>query len=120
MYTYTEPEVDIGIGLEPDPFDIEELTNHYRNQTRTEEVEHRMERIPLMERTIPTTEVIPLAEFENNINKLFKLCNLYGKASCELSRQSAVSEEETTRAYDILQPYIRDILEQIEKGLSLF
>ena len=45
---------------------------------------------------------------------------MYGKASCELSCQSAMSEEETTRAYDILQPYISDILEQIEKGQSLF
>ena len=31
----------------------------------------------------------------------------------------AGSEEETARAYDALQPYISDILEQIEKGQAL-
>ena len=25
MYTYTDPKVDIGVGLEPDPFDIDKL-----------------------------------------------------------------------------------------------
>ena len=45
---------------------------------------------------------------------------MYGGASCELSRRSLGSEEETTRAFDSLQPYISDILEQIEKGHALF
>ena len=98
MYTYTDLKVDIGVRLKPKLFDTDELENHFKEQTRTEEVEHRMERIPLMERTIPTTEVMPLKEFEGNVNKLFKLCQMYGKTSCELSRRSTVSEEETTRA----------------------
>ena len=80
MYTYTEPKVDIVIGLEPNPFDIEELENHYRNQTRAEEVEHWMERIPLMERTIPTTEVMPLEEFESNVNKTFQVMSVVRKS----------------------------------------
>ena len=79
-----------------------------------------MERIPLMERATPTTEVMPLREFENNISKFFKLCRMYGETSCELSRRSLGSDEETTRAFDALQPYISDILEQIEKGHTLF
>ena len=48
------------------------------------------------------------------------LCILYGKASCELFRCSSISEDETVRAYDELQPYISHILEQVEKGLLLF
>ena len=79
-----------------------------------------MERIPLMERTTPTTEVMPLREFENNVGKFFKLCRMYGETSCELSRRSLGSEEETAKAYDALQSYISDILEQIEKGQALF
>ena len=101
MYTYTDPKVDIGVVLEPDPFDTDELENHFKEQTKVEEVEHCMERIPLMERTMSTTEVMPLEKFESNVNKFFKLCQMYGKASCELSRRSAVLEEETTRAYNI-------------------
>ena len=120
MYTYTDPKVDIGVGLEDMPFDIEKLEDHFKEYTKVPEVYHQMERIPLMERTTPTTEVMPLREFENNISKFFKLCRMYGETSCELSRRSLGSEEETTRAFDSLQPYISDILEQIEKGHTLF
>ena len=120
MYTYTDPKVDIGVGLEVDPFDIDKLEDHFKEHTKVTEVNHQMERIPLMERTMPTTEVMPLREFENNIGKFFKLCRMYGETSCELSRRSLGSEEETTKAFDALQPYISDILEQIEKGQALF
>ena len=120
MYTYTDPKVDIGVGLEADPFDIDKLEDHFKEHTKVTEVNHQMERIPLMERTTPTTEVMPLREFENNIGKFFKLCRMYGETSCELSRRSLGSEEETTKAFDALQPYISDILEQIEKGQTLF
>ena len=57
---------------------------------------------------------------ENNVGKFFKLCRMYGEMSCKLSRQSLGSEEETTKAFDALQPYISDVLEQIEKGQALF
>ena len=120
MYTYTDPKVDIGVGLEADPFDIDKLEDHFKEHTKEIEFKHQMERIPLMERTTPTTEVMQLREFENNIGKFFKLCRMYGEASCELSRRSLGSEEDTAKAYDALQPYISDILEQIEKGKALF
>ena len=120
MYTYTDPKVDIGVGLEPDPFDIDKLEDHFKEHTKVTEVKHQMERIPLMERTSPTTEVMPLREFKTNVGKFFKLCRMYGETSCELSRRSSGSKEETTKAYDVLQPYISDILEQIEKGQALF
>ena len=120
MYTYTDPKVDIGVGLEADPFDIDKLEDHFKEHTKVTEVYHQMERIPLMERRTPTTEVMPLREFEDNIGKFFKLCKMYGETSCELSRRSSGSEEETTKAFDELQPYISDILEQIEKGQALF
>ena len=67
MYTYTEPKVDIGVGLEPDPFKIDELENQFKEQTKVAEVEHHMERIPLMERTT-LTKVMALEEFEGNVN----------------------------------------------------
>ena len=120
MYTYTDPKVDIGVGLEDMAFDIEKLEEHFKEYTKVPEVYHQMERIPLMERVTPTTEVMPLREFENSINKFFKLCRMYGETSCELSRRSLGSEEETTRAFNSLQPYISDILEQIENGHTLF
>ena len=120
MYTYTDPKVDIRVGLDPYPFDIDSLENHFKEHTKVAEVKHQMERIPLMERTTHTTEVMPLREVENNIGKFFKLCKMYGEASCELFRWSSGSEEETTNAYDALQPYISDILEQIEKGQVVF
>ena len=65
MYTYTDPKVDIGVGLEDTAFDIEKLEEHFKEYTKVPEVYHQMERIPLMERTTPTTEVMPLREFEN-------------------------------------------------------
>ena len=106
MYRYTDPKVDIGVGLEDEPFDIEKLEDHFKEHTKVTEVYHQMERIPLMERTTPTTEVMPLREFKNNVGKFFKLCRMYEETSCELSRQSLGSEEETTKAFDALQPYI--------------
>ena len=120
MYTYTDPKVDIGVGLADEPFELDKLEEHFREHTKVTEVTHQMERIPLMERTTPTTEVMSLREFENNVSKFFKLCRMYGETSCELARQSSGSEEETVKAYDTLHPYICDILEQIEKGHTLF
>ena len=79
--TYTDPRVNIGVGLEPDPFNIEELENHFKEQTKTTKVIHCMERIPLMERITPTMEVMPLKEFEKNIDKYSNLCQMYRKAS---------------------------------------
>ena len=35
VYAFTDPKNDIGIGCEPDPFDLEELENHFTNQTKT-------------------------------------------------------------------------------------
>ena len=120
MYTYTDLKVDIGVGLEEYPFGIDKLEDHFKEHTKVTKVNHQMERIPLMERTTPTTKVMPLREFENNIGKFFKLCRMYGETSCELSRRSLGSEEETTKAFDALQPYVSDILEQIEEGHTLF
>ena len=86
MYTYTDPKVDIRVGLEADPFDIDKLEDHFKEHTKVTKVNPQMERIPLMERTTLTTEVMPLREIENNIGKLFKLCRMYGETSCELSQ----------------------------------
>ena len=120
IYTYTDPKVDIGVGLADEPFELDKLEEHFRERTKVTEITHQMERIPLMERTTPTTEVMSLREFENNVSKFFKLCRMYGETSCELARRSSGSEEETAKAYDTLHPYICDILEQIEKGHTLF
>ena len=120
IYTYTDPKVDIGVGLADEPFELGKLEEHLRELTKVSEFTHQMERIPLMERTTPTTEVMALGEFENNVGKFFKLCKMYGETSCELARRSSGSEEETAKAYDTLHPYICDILEQIEKGHTLF
>ena len=43
---YTDPKVDIGVGVEPNPFILEELENHFREQTKPTEIVHRKERIP--------------------------------------------------------------------------
>ena len=76
--SFTDPRVAIGVSLEPDPFNLEELEAHFWAQTKTTEAIHHMERIPLMERITATTEVMPLREFENNINTYSKLCRMYG------------------------------------------
>ena len=34
MYTYTDPKVDIGVGLEDEPLDIEKLEDHFREHTK--------------------------------------------------------------------------------------
>ena len=49
MSTYTDPRVYIGIGLEPDPFILEDLENHFKELNSPTQVVHRMERIPLIE-----------------------------------------------------------------------
>ena len=120
VYTFTDPRVDIGVSLEPHPFNLDELEKHFKELTKTMEIKRRTERIPLMERITPTTEVMSLREFERNINQYSNLCRMYGRASCKLFRCSSISEEVITRAYDKLQPHIGDILDQVEKGQSLF
>ena len=86
MYMYTDPKVDIGVGLADEPFELDKLEEHFSELTMVSEFTHQMERIPLMERTTPTTEVMALGKFKNNISKFFKLCKMYGETSCELAR----------------------------------
>ena len=45
---------------------------------------------------------------------------MYGEASWELHHHSTLSEEETARAYEVLLPYISDILEQVDKVMVIF
>ena len=40
MYTYTDPKVDIGVGLEDMAFDIEKLEDHFKEHTKVPEVYH--------------------------------------------------------------------------------
>ena len=34
MYTYTDPKVDIGVGLSEDPFELDKLEKHFKENTQ--------------------------------------------------------------------------------------
>ena len=72
MYTYTDPKVDIGVSLADEPFELDKLEEHFREHTKVTEVAHQMERIPLMERTTPTTEAMTLKEFKKQCKQVLQ------------------------------------------------
>ena len=45
---------------------------------------------------------------------------LYAEASCELTRRSKLSPEEAVRACKVYEPYIRDVLQQVDTAIAIF
>ena len=45
---------------------------------------------------------------------------LYAQASCELTRRSKISQEEAVKACKVYRPYIRDMLQQADKAMTIF
>ena len=61
-----------------------------------------------------------IREIEEKIGQYCQLWELYAEASCELTRKSKLSEEEATRACKVYEPYIRDVLQQVDAAITIF
>ena len=80
----------------------------------------KVERIPLIKRVAAITNAMNLEEIEDKLNQFGKLCRIYAEASCELFRRSRISEKEAAKACKVYEPYIHDILEQVDAAVCVF
>ena len=105
MYLFS-PE-DIGVACQQEEFDINLLREHFQKQM--DPMEHQTEdlkRIPLTRKRAAAADIMDIREIEEKIGQYCQLWELYTQASCELTRRSKLSQEETARACKVYGPYI--------------
>ena len=61
-----------------------------------------------------------IREIEEKLGQYSLLCQLYAEVSCELTRRSKLSQEETARTCKVYEPYVRDVLQQVNMAIAIF
>ena len=86
--------------------------------TTPEHLAEELKRIPLIQKTAAAADVMNIREIEEKIGQYCQLCELYAEASCKLTRKSKLSQEEAARACKVYEPYIQDILQQVDVAIA--
>ena len=121
VYTYSTPAEDIRVPCQADEFDLETLHEHFPGQPDDTEIEtDELTRVPLIRKRAPMADTMDLEEIEEKIQQYCQLWDLYARASCELSKRSKISKEEATDTCKVLNPYIRDIMQQFKEWNTIF
>ena len=123
MYTYSVPPEDIGVSCQEEEFDLNQLKEWFQSPTDTTAPEHHekeLKRVPLIQKTTAAADIMDIGEIEEKLGQYGLLCQLYAEASCELTRRSKLSQEEAVRACKVYEPYIQDILQQVDAALAIF
>ena len=121
MYTYLLPVEDIGVPCQLEEFNPDLLRE--RLQSHTDPMDHSkqdLKKIPLIRKTAAVADIMDMTEIEEKLGQYCQLWKLYGDASCELARKSKLSQEEATRVCKVYEPYIHDILQQVDVAVTLF
>ena len=79
-----------------------------------------LKRIPLVRKTAAAADIMDLQEIEEKIDQYCKLWELYADASYELARKTKSSPTEATKACKIYEPYIHDILQEVDTVMTIF
>ena len=77
-------------------------------------------RIPNIQKLSAVNKVMSEAEVWSKLSTYAELCQLYANASCELSRRARKFPKRRIRACELLEPYINDILEQMDAVIAIF
>ena len=92
MYTYSVPPEDIGVSCQEEEFNVSQLKEQFQSCTDTAVPECREEEL----------KRVPL------IQKTMAAANI------------KLSQEEAVRACKVYEPYIRDILQQVDAAIAIF
>ena len=76
-----------------------------------------LSRIPLVQRTGPINEIMTEQEAWDILNRYKEL---YATAYHELASCARYSTKERVKACRLLEPYISDVLEQVDAALAIF
>ena len=111
VLTYLNPQEDIGVPCQQEPFDLELLTVLLQKDMDTSTTqEEKLERIPLVKKVAAPADIIDLEEVEHKIHQYCQMWKLYAETSVELKRKSTLSQESAVTACKLYGPYITDIL----------
>ena len=121
VHTYSTPTEDIGVPCQAEEFDIETLCEHFLGQPDDSDIQtDELTRVPLIRKIAPMAEFMDLEEIEEKIQQYCQLLDLYTKASCKLAKRSKISQEEAADGCKVLDPYIRDIMQEFEEVNTIF
>ena len=82
--------------------------------------EEELERIPIITKISPVADTMNTSEIQTMLGQYSQLCKLYVDALCELARRCKLSPFEVVKAWQVYEPYIRDVAEQIDRTVALF
>ena len=121
VHTYSTPAEDIGVPCQAEEFDVETLHEHFLGQPDDSDIQtDELTRVPVIRKRAPMADIMDLEEIEEKIQQYCQLLDLYVKASCKLAKRSKISQEEATDACKVLDPYIRDIMQEFEEVNTIF
>ena len=121
VLTYLNPQEDIGVPCQQEPFDLELLTVLLQKDMDTSTTqEEKLERIPLVKKVAAPADIMDLEEVEHKICQYCQLWKLYTETSVKLKRKSTLSQESALTACKLYGPYITDILRQVDEVMKLF
>ena len=120
MYTFLTPPEDIGIPCQQEEFDLNLLAEKLeRGQDSNKHRIEELERIPLIRKIAAQVDIMELEEIKEKICQHCKLWKLYAETSVELKRKSKLSWQDAVTACKVYRLYISDILQQVNKVMTL-
>ena len=93
VYTFLNPQEDIGIPCQQEQFDLELLAEKLQSDIDTSAIhEEKLERDPMIKKIAAPADVMDLEEVEYKILQYCQLWKLYAEISIELKRKSKLSQ----------------------------
>ena len=123
MYMHTQPAMDVGINCQMEEFDLDILRARLDTISpplESQRDEGTLPRILLVQRTGPINEIMTEQEAWDILNRYRELCKLYATAYHELSVHAKHAPVEQIKACNLIEPYISDVLEQVDATLDIF
>ena len=120
VYTFLTPPEDIGIPCQQEEFDLNLLAEKLeRGQDSNKHRIEELERTQLIRKIAAQVDIMELEEIKEKICQHCKLWKLYAETSVELKRKSKLSWQDAVTACKVYRLYISDILQQVNKVMTL-
>ena len=121
VHTYLDPQENIGVSCQKDPFDLELLCSMLQDeQDISIAQEETLERIPNIKKLAGPADTMSLEETEHKIHQFCQLWQLYAEISVELKRKLELSQENAVAACRVYVHYISDIVTQLDEVTKMF
>ena len=121
VYTYLDPQEDIGVSCQREEFDLEFLRTILQDEHDASTVqEEKLERIPRVKKVAGPADVMDREEAEYKVQPVCQLWTMYAENSVELKRKSELLQESAVAACKVYVPYISDIIRQLDEVMKIF